>query len=144
MAANSIEQIAKKVFNLQELNRNIIEELEMQYQEGHSNLIELKSFNGLRVGDVLELAPGVESFFIAQTSNELIFVVVSDQHGNVGSHNHDFTEEIKVIKGKLLEKISNILLEERDVMVVNPFKNHNFISQCFSIYSVKINLSKNN
>jgi quercetin dioxygenase-like cupin family protein len=143
MAANNIQKLADKVFELQKQSKSIVEELELEYQQGDDNYIELKSFSGLKVGDVIELAPGVNSSFVAQTSEELIFVVVSEQDGNVGSHHHDFKEEIKVIKGKLLEKISNILLEEKDVMVVHPFKSHNFVSQTLSIYTVKINLKKN-
>lgn len=144
MSTSKIDQIANKIFSLQKLNREIVTELGIEYSKGENNYIPLHSFNGLKEGDVIDLAPGVQSYFVAQTKNEMIFIVISENQGNVGSHHHDFMEEIKVIKGKLLEKLSNIILEEKDVMIVHPFKNHNFVSQTFTIYSVKINLKKNN
>lgn len=141
-ANNKIENLAEKVFNLQKLNQDIVSELGMEYNKGDNNYIPLHSFNGLVEGDVIDLAPGVQSYFVTQTKTEMIFIVISEREGNVGSHHHDFREEIKVIKGKLLEKLSNIMLEEKDVMILHPFKNHNFVSQTFTIYSVKINLKK--
>lgn len=143
MGINKLEQIVKLVAKM-EVVKNANLTLSKQFQSTEKNVINQDSFLGIEVGSRIDLdAFGTYyGICIYEDDSHLIFVVVAEKYSILNIHSHNFRETLKVMEGRIRELVSSQVLLPGDSIVLEPTKEHGFISEQFSIYSMKVTLNK--
>lgn len=147
MEKESVDQKFKKITTLlskmgevKEANLSLVK----QFSNPETNEIPKKSFLGINVGDIIPLNELNDSYGVCIYSHQsnLKFVVVAEKYSVVSIHSHNFKERIKLMEGKLRELVTNQMLLPGQEIVLEPSKEHGFISEDFSIYSIKMYLTE--
>jgi len=133
-ARSSFDQ---KLMELEEKRKEYAKKLSQEYKRPDNPLIPMKNFRGLEKGAWIELADGVRSHLVELTTEGMTWVVISKKGGTIGKHRHDSEEDIKVLEGKIVEKINEITLTPEDEpLTISAFEPHHIYAEKFSIYSV--------
>jgi len=118
------------------------EMLSKHYQNQLHNEISLDHYLELKVGDKIYFNDSKSSYaeLICDESDKLMFIAISEKGDNLKKHTHNFIQDMKLIKGKLKETVSNKIYNGGDNIKILPFKLHGFLAEQLSIYTVVINL----
>lgn len=140
---NKLEQIVELVSKMDELKDSNLE-LSKKYQSNQNGVITKDSFLGIEVGSRIDL-DSTNTYYgicIYEDSCSLIFAVVAEKYAVLNIHSHDFKETLSMIKGRVRELVSNKILLPGESIIIEPTKEHGFISELFSVYSMKVFLQE--
>lgn len=117
-------------------------ELSKQYQSDERKVITKDSFLGIEVGSRIDLDSHGTYYGICiyEDTFSVKFVVVAEKYSVLNVHSHNFKESLMLIEGRVRELVSNQVLLPKDRIIIEPTKEHGFMSEEFSIYSMKVYL----
>ena len=120
------------------------ESMEQHYRNPDEGVIPLSTFKGLEVGDRIELDETGRNYgeLVCVALNKIVVIVINEKGFTVPKHKHDFREDLRIIKGKLLETVSGKIYIEDEDIVIRPFELHGISAQEYSIYTAVINITR--
>lgn len=139
----TLEDVKGVMNKMQVLREEVNLTISNHYKKGNGNPIPQSKFTDMEIGDKIFFGDSKDNYaeLISIGLDKIVFIAINEKGARVREHSHDFHEEMRIIKGELLESVSNKTYVQDDSIRIRPFQLHGFIAEECSIYTVVIKLN---